>query len=42
MIEVKKLSDGIFEVIKDKKQLATKNLDPGRIVYGEFLPLRLL
>ena len=37
MIEVKKLSDGIFEVIKDKKQLATKNLDPGRIVYGEKL-----
>ena len=35
MIKVKKLSDGIFEVIKDKKQLATKNLDPGRIVYGE-------
>ena len=37
MIKVKKLSDGIFEVIKDKKQLATKNLDPGRIVYGEKL-----
>jgi fibrillarin-like pre-rRNA processing protein len=37
MIKVKKLSDGIFEVIKDKKQLATKNLDPGRIVYVEKL-----
>ena len=28
MIKVKKLSDGIFEVIKDKKQLATKTLTP--------------
>jgi fibrillarin-like pre-rRNA processing protein len=37
MIEVKKLSDGIFEVIKDKKQLATKNFDPGKTVYGEKL-----
>ena len=37
MSEVKKLSDGIFEVIKDKKQLATKNLDPGKVVYGEKL-----
>lgn len=37
MPEVKKLSDGIFEVIKDKKQLATKNLDPGNTVYGEKL-----
>lgn len=37
MPEVKKLSDGIFEVIKDKKQLATKNLDPGKTVYGEKL-----
>jgi fibrillarin-like pre-rRNA processing protein len=37
MPEVKKLSDGIFEVIKDKKQLATKNLDPGKAVYGEKL-----
>lgn len=37
MPEVKKLSDGIFEVIKDKKQLATRNLDPGETVYGEKL-----
>ena len=37
MPEVKKLSDGIFELIKDKKQLATKNLDPGKTVYGEKL-----
>lgn len=37
MSEVKRLSNGIFEVIKDKKQLATKNLDPGKTVYGEKL-----
>jgi fibrillarin-like pre-rRNA processing protein len=37
MPEVKKLSDGIFEVIKDKRQLATRNLDPGKTVYGEKL-----
>jgi fibrillarin-like pre-rRNA processing protein len=37
MPEVKRLSNGIFEVIKDKKQLATKNLDPGKTVYGEKL-----
>jgi fibrillarin-like pre-rRNA processing protein len=37
MSEVRKLSDGIFEVVKDKKQLATKNLDPGKTVYGEKL-----
>ena len=37
MPEVKRLSDGIFEVIKDKRQLATKNLDPGKTVYGEKL-----
>ncbi|MGB9927310.1 MAG: fibrillarin-like rRNA/tRNA 2'-O-methyltransferase [Methanosarcina sp.] len=37
MSEARKLSDGIFEVIKDKKQLATKNLDPGKVVYGEKL-----
>lgn len=37
MPEVKLLSDGIFEVTKDKKQLATKNLDPGKVVYGEKL-----
>ncbi|AKB45365.1 MULTISPECIES: fibrillarin-like rRNA/tRNA 2'-O-methyltransferase [Methanosarcina] len=37
MPEVKKISDGIFEVIKDKRQLATKNLDPGKTVYGEKL-----
>ncbi|HWR24821.1 MAG TPA: fibrillarin-like rRNA/tRNA 2'-O-methyltransferase [Methanosarcina sp.] len=37
MPEVRKLSDGIFELIRDKKQLATKNLDPGKAVYGEKL-----
>ena len=37
MPEVKVLSEGIFEVVKDKKQLATKNLDPGKVVYGEKL-----
>lgn len=37
MAEVKKLSGGIFEIIKGKKQLATKNLDPGKTVYGEKL-----
>lgn len=37
MPEVKLLFDGIFEVTKDKKQLATKNLDPGKVVYGEKL-----
>jgi len=37
MVEVKKLSEGIFEVVKDKKQLATQNLDPGKVVYGEKL-----
>lgn len=37
MAEVKNLSEGIFEVVKDKKQLATKNLDPGKVVYGEKL-----
>jgi fibrillarin-like pre-rRNA processing protein len=37
MPEVKKLSDGIFEVIKDKRQLATRKLDPGKTVYGEKL-----
>ncbi|MHB8101191.1 MAG: fibrillarin-like rRNA/tRNA 2'-O-methyltransferase [Methanosarcina sp.] len=37
MTEVKNLSEGIFEVVKDKKQLATKNLDPGKLVYGEKL-----
>ncbi|MHC1755881.1 MAG: fibrillarin-like rRNA/tRNA 2'-O-methyltransferase [Methanosarcina sp.] len=37
MPEVRKLSDGIFEVTKDKKQLATKNLDLGKTVYGEKL-----
>jgi fibrillarin-like pre-rRNA processing protein len=37
MPEAKKLYDGIFEVVKDKKQLATRNLDPGRVVYGEKL-----
>lgn len=37
MPEVKKISEGIFEVIKDKKQLATRNLDSGKVVYGEKL-----
>lgn len=37
MVEVKNLSESIFEVVKDKKQLATKNLDPGKVVYGEKL-----
>ncbi len=37
MPEVRTLSDGIFEVIKDKKQLATRNLDIGKVVYGEKL-----
>jgi len=37
MAEVKNLSEGIFEVVKDKKQLATKNLDPCKVVYGEKL-----
>ncbi len=37
MPEVRKVSEGIFEVVKDKKQLATKNLDPGKAVYGEKL-----
>jgi fibrillarin-like pre-rRNA processing protein len=37
MPEARQLSNGIFEVIKDKKHLATKNLDPGKTVYGERL-----
>ena len=37
MPEVKLLSEGIFEVTKDKKQLATRNLDLGKVVYGEKL-----
>jgi fibrillarin-like pre-rRNA processing protein len=37
MPEVKLLSEGIFEVTKDKKQLATKNFDLGKTVYGEKL-----
>ncbi|AKB53510.1 MULTISPECIES: fibrillarin-like rRNA/tRNA 2'-O-methyltransferase [Methanosarcina] len=37
MPEIKRLSNGIFEVIKDKKHLATKNLDSGKTVYGEKL-----
>jgi fibrillarin-like pre-rRNA processing protein len=39
MPEVKELSEGVFEVTKDKKQLATKNLDSGKVVYGEKLIL---
>jgi fibrillarin-like pre-rRNA processing protein len=35
MPEVKLLSNGIFEVLKDKKLLTTRNLDPGKVVYGE-------
>jgi fibrillarin-like pre-rRNA processing protein len=37
MSEIRKISDGIFELIRDKKQLATKNLDPGKAVYREKL-----
>jgi fibrillarin-like pre-rRNA processing protein len=37
MTEVKNIFEGIYEVVKDKKQLATKNLDPGKVVYGEKL-----
>ncbi|MCQ1534620.1 fibrillarin-like rRNA/tRNA 2'-O-methyltransferase [Methanosarcina sp. KYL-1] len=37
MPEIRTLSEGVFEIIKDKKQLATRNLDPGRTVYGEKL-----
>ncbi|WP_440954271.1 fibrillarin-like rRNA/tRNA 2'-O-methyltransferase [Methanosarcina sp. Mfa9] len=37
MPEVKTLSEGIFEITKGKKYLATKNLDPGMTVYGERL-----
>jgi len=37
MPETRPLSDGIFEIMKDKKYLATRNLDPGKTVYGERL-----
>lgn len=37
MPEIRTLSEGIFEILTYKKQLATKNLDPGRAVYGEKL-----
>lgn len=37
MPEIRMLSEGIFEVTKDKKQLSTLNLDPGKVVYGEKL-----
>jgi fibrillarin-like pre-rRNA processing protein len=37
MPEVRLLSEGIFEVTKDKKQLSTLNLDLGKVVYGEKL-----
>jgi fibrillarin-like pre-rRNA processing protein len=37
MPEIRLLSEGIFEVTKDKKQLSTLNLDPGKVVYGEKL-----
>ncbi len=37
MPEIRQLSEGIFEVTKDKKQLSTLNLDPGKVVYGEKL-----
>ncbi len=37
MLEIRSLSEGIFEVTKDKKQLSTLNLDPGKVVYGEKL-----
>src|SRR5512145_2469360 len=37
MPEIRLLSEGIFEITKDKKQLSTLNLDPGKVVYGEKL-----
>jgi fibrillarin-like pre-rRNA processing protein len=37
MPEIKLLSEGVFEVTRDKKQLSTLNLDPGKVVYGEKL-----
>ncbi|MDD2439471.1 MAG: fibrillarin-like rRNA/tRNA 2'-O-methyltransferase [Methanosarcinaceae archaeon] len=37
MTEIRELSDEIFEITKGKKQLSTKNLDPGHNVYGEKL-----
>lgn len=37
MVEIRLLSEGIFEVTKDKKQLSTLNLDLGKTVYGEKL-----
>lgn len=37
MPDIKLLSEGIFEIMKDKRQLATLNLDPGKVVYGEKL-----
>jgi fibrillarin-like pre-rRNA processing protein len=37
MPKVNKLYDGIYEVGIDKKQLATRNIDYGKVVYGEKL-----
>ncbi len=37
MPKVNKLYDGIYEIVKDKKQLATRNIDCGKVVYGEKL-----
>jgi fibrillarin-like pre-rRNA processing protein len=37
MPKVNKLYEGIYEVVKDKKQLATRNIDYGKVVYGEKL-----
>jgi fibrillarin-like pre-rRNA processing protein len=37
MPEISTLSEGIFEITRGKKQLATRNLDPGTTVYGEKL-----
>jgi fibrillarin-like pre-rRNA processing protein len=37
MPEIRTLSEGVFEIRTDKKKLATKNLDPGKAVYGEKL-----
>lgn len=37
MAEIRELSEEIFEITKGKKQLSTKNLDPGHNVYGEKL-----
>lgn len=37
MPEINKIYDGIYEVVKEKKHLATRNIDFGKVVYGEKL-----